>query len=95
MFQAFPTFNLSAADDFGSIKAKSFLKRIENNVFKKLSAAKASVCGKGLLVNCFTFRSLSFIEDYIRDQVLPEYGNTHTTSNVTSLQTTLYRHEAR
>ncbi|KAL4229996.1 hypothetical protein ACF0H5_010384 [Mactra antiquata] len=40
-------------------------------------------------------RSLSFIEDYIRDQVLPEYGNTHTTSNVTSLQTTLYRHEAR
>ncbi|XP_078684958.1 uncharacterized protein LOC144918266 [Branchiostoma floridae x Branchiostoma belcheri] len=40
-------------------------------------------------------RSLTFIEDYIRDQVLPVYGNTHTTTSVTSLQTTLYRHEAR
>ncbi|WAQ99967.1 TTCA-like protein [Mya arenaria] len=39
-------------------------------------------------------RSLEFIEDYIRDEVLPEYGNTHTTTTVTSLQTTLYRHEA-
>ncbi|CAH1267774.1 Hypp3789 [Branchiostoma lanceolatum] len=40
-------------------------------------------------------RALTFIEDYIRDQVLPVYGNTHTTTSVTSLQTTLYRHEAR
>ncbi|XP_060606543.1 uncharacterized protein LOC132758858, partial [Ruditapes philippinarum] len=40
-------------------------------------------------------RSLNFIEDYIRNEVLPEYGNTHTTTNVSSLQTTLYRHEAR
>ncbi|XP_074619620.1 uncharacterized protein LOC141878556 [Acropora palmata] len=40
-------------------------------------------------------RSLSFIEDYIQEQVLPHYGNTHTTTTVTSLQTTLYRHEAR
>ncbi|KAL9973375.1 hypothetical protein ACROYT_G019827 [Oculina patagonica] len=40
-------------------------------------------------------RSLTFIEDYIREQVLPHYGNTHTTTTVTSLQTTLYRHEAR
>ncbi|KAK2552605.1 putative cysteine desulfurase [Acropora cervicornis] len=41
------------------------------------------------------FKSLSFIEDYIQEQVLPHYGNTHTTTTVTSLQTTLYRHEAR
>ncbi|XP_006814971.1 uncharacterized protein LOC100377968 [Saccoglossus kowalevskii] len=40
-------------------------------------------------------RSLKFIEDYINSQVLPVYGNTHTTTTVTSLQTTLYRHEAR
>ena len=38
---------------------------------------------------------MHFIEDYIRDNVLPEYGNTHTTTTVTSLQTTLFRHEAR
>lgn len=40
-------------------------------------------------------RSLSFIEDFIRTEVLPDYGNTHTTSTVTSLQTTLLRQEAR
>ncbi len=40
-------------------------------------------------------RSLSFIEDYIRDSVLPLYGNTHTESSGTGLQTTRYREEAR
>ncbi|XP_038057348.1 probable cysteine desulfurase [Patiria miniata] len=40
-------------------------------------------------------RSLQMIEEYISIQVLPLYGNTHTTTTVTSLQTTLYRHEAR
>src|SRR4030067_18469 len=33
-------------------------------------------------------RSLSFIEDYIRDAVLPLYAHTHTESSGTGLQTT-------
>jgi len=40
-------------------------------------------------------RSLEFIEDYIRDQVLPLYANTHTESSGTGLQTTRFREEAR
>ncbi|HET7830801.1 MAG TPA: aminotransferase class V-fold PLP-dependent enzyme, partial [Candidatus Limnocylindrales bacterium] len=40
-------------------------------------------------------RSLSFIEDYIRDAVLPLYANTHTESSGTGLQTTRFREEAR
>ena len=40
-------------------------------------------------------RSLSFIEDYIRHQVLPLYANTHTESSGTGLQTTRFREEAR
>jgi hypothetical protein len=36
-------------------------------------------------------KSLKFIEDFIAREVLPLYGNTHTTTSVTSLQTTLYR----
>ncbi len=40
-------------------------------------------------------RSLSFIEDYIREAVLPLYANTHTESSGTGLQTTRYREEAR
>jgi selenocysteine lyase/cysteine desulfurase len=40
-------------------------------------------------------RSLSFIEDYIRTQVLPLYANTHTESSGTGLQTTRFREDAR
>src|SRR5512135_3820249 len=40
-------------------------------------------------------RSLSFIEDYIRTQVLPLYANTHTESSGTGLQTTRFREGAR
>jgi len=40
-------------------------------------------------------RSLDFIEDYIRDAVLPLYANTHTESSGTGLQTTRFREEAR
>ncbi|MFE9651231.1 aminotransferase class V-fold PLP-dependent enzyme [Streptomyces sp. NPDC006365] len=40
-------------------------------------------------------RSLDFIEDFIREQVLPRYGNTHTESSSTGLQTTRLREDAR
>ncbi len=40
-------------------------------------------------------RSLSFIEDYIRDVVLPLYANTHTESSGTGLQTSRFREDAR
>ena len=39
-------------------------------------------------------RALSFIEDFIREEVLPLYANTHTTTSVTGRQTTMFRHEA-
>ncbi len=37
----------------------------------------------------------SFIEDFIRDAVLPLYANTHTESSGTGLQTTRFREDAR
>ena len=40
-------------------------------------------------------RALTFIEDYIRDAVLPLYANTHTESSGTGLQTTRFREDAR
>src|ERR1700749_1709036 len=40
-------------------------------------------------------RALSFIEDVIRDEVLPRYANTHTESSGTGLQTTRLREDAR
>ena len=40
-------------------------------------------------------RSLTFIEDFIRDEVMPRYANTHTEASGTSLQTTRLREDAR
>ncbi|TMW64640.1 hypothetical protein Poli38472_011520 [Pythium oligandrum] len=40
-------------------------------------------------------KSLQCIEDYIQREVMPLYGNTHTTTSITGLQTTCFRHEAR
>jgi len=40
-------------------------------------------------------RALTFIEDFIRAEVLPRYANTHTESSGTGLQTTRLREDAR
>ncbi len=40
-------------------------------------------------------RSLTFLEDFISDEVLPRYANTHTESSGTGLQTTRLREDAR
>ncbi|MGH2468159.1 MAG: aminotransferase class V-fold PLP-dependent enzyme [Candidatus Limnocylindrales bacterium] len=40
-------------------------------------------------------RSLTFIEDYLREAVLPLYANTHSESSGTGLQTSRFREEAR
>ncbi|MFT7043639.1 MAG: selenocysteine lyase/cysteine desulfurase [Candidatus Azotimanducaceae bacterium] len=40
-------------------------------------------------------RALTFIEDYIRDQVLPYYANTHTETSFTGAQTMAFREQAR
>ncbi len=40
-------------------------------------------------------RALSFIEDFIRHEVLPYYANTHTETSRTGLQPTRFREEAR
>lgn len=40
-------------------------------------------------------RSLAFIEDYLREQVMPMYANTHTEASASGLQTTRFREEAR
>jgi selenocysteine lyase/cysteine desulfurase len=40
-------------------------------------------------------RSLTFIESFIREQVMPLYANTHTETSGTGRQTTQFRHDAR
>ncbi len=40
-------------------------------------------------------RALTFIEDTIREKVLPFYANTHTETSFTGAQSTAYREQAR
>ncbi len=40
-------------------------------------------------------RALTFIEQFIQDEVMPMYANTHTESSGTGLQTTRFREDAR
>ena len=40
-------------------------------------------------------RSLRFVEDFVRDEVLPLYANTHTETSATGRQTTRFREDAR
>jgi selenocysteine lyase/cysteine desulfurase len=40
-------------------------------------------------------RALSFLEDFLREEVLPRYANTHTESSGTGLQTNRLREDAR
>ncbi len=40
-------------------------------------------------------RALSFVEDFMRHEVLPLYANTHTETSGTGLQTTRFREDAR
>ncbi|WP_193164449.1 aminotransferase class V-fold PLP-dependent enzyme [Microbulbifer hainanensis] len=40
-------------------------------------------------------RGLTFVEDTIRDRVMPWYANTHTETSATGRQTTAYREQAR
>ncbi len=40
-------------------------------------------------------RSLAFIEDFIRDEVMPRYANTHSETSGTGRQTTRFREDAR
>lgn len=40
-------------------------------------------------------KAVKFIEDYIANEVLPVYSNTHTSSSFTGIQTSCFREEAR
>lgn len=42
-----------------------------------------------------TGRAMACIERYLYKEVLPLFGNTHTTTSITGAQTTCFRHEAR
>jgi len=73
------------------------LQLIRSSVVGRDSLFK-SPYGERHLVHCdhtATGRPLEFIEEFMNEEVLPMYGNTHTTASVCGYQSHLYRFEAR
>ncbi|CAG9856772.1 unnamed protein product [Phyllotreta striolata] len=73
------------------------IKYIDDNIVGKNNAFLGPF-GRRKVVFCdyaASGRSLQFIEEYILREVLPTYGNTPYTTSISSLQTTLFRQEAR
>jgi selenocysteine lyase/cysteine desulfurase len=81
---------------------------VDEGVERLLETIRNSVIGEGCILDgpfgprrltyadyTASGRALGFIEDFIRDQVLPTYANTHTESSWTGRQTSHFREEAR
>jgi selenocysteine lyase/cysteine desulfurase/tRNA(Ile)-lysidine synthase TilS/MesJ len=74
-----------------------FLEYLENSIPGHLEMMKTPYGEKPQVYVDFTAsgKPLSFIEDYIRNSVIPTYSNTHTSVNSPSVITSFYRKEAR
>ena len=78
-------------------QAENLVKYVRDQIIGE-GAKFSSPFGSRKLIYCdFTAsgKSVRFIEEYINDQVLSLYANTHTTTSITGRQTSFYRNEAR
>lgn len=73
------------------------IEKIRNSVLGEEAQIPTAFGNKPLVYADYTAsgRPLSMIEDYICEQVLPYYANTHTETSYTGAQTTALREEAR
>ncbi len=88
-------------DDQAGKNKKASGQTLANSIRDNIVGSKATFSGPfgdRRVVYCdhvASGRAVRFIEDFIQQQVLPLYGNTHTTTTITALQTTHFRDEAR
>ncbi|KAG6961099.1 hypothetical protein JG688_00009282 [Phytophthora aleatoria] len=87
----------SAPDQPLSAAAQQAVDLIARNVVGRQTLFGSPFGSRALCYADFTASSkpLQCVEDYLNREVMPLYGNTHTTTSITGLQTTCFRHEAR
>ncbi|WP_226702951.1 aminotransferase class V-fold PLP-dependent enzyme [Microbulbifer elongatus] len=88
----------TASDLHGSdASTESLLQRIRDNVIGERMPMQTPFGQRPLIYADYTAsgRALTFIEDAIRNRVLPWYANTHTETSATGRQTTSFREQAR
>ena len=80
-----------------STDTDTLLAQIRNGIIGKDTLINTPFGKRALTYADYTAsgRSIDFIEDMIREHVLPLYANTHTEANATGQQTTAFREQAR
>jgi len=81
----------------GKDQEKKLLKYIRDNIIGDNEVFKSPFGWRKITYADYiaSGRSLNFIEEFIRKEILPVYANTHTHTSVTGLQSSLFQYEAR
>jgi selenocysteine lyase/cysteine desulfurase len=81
----------------GTVPAEQLIERIRRSVIGDDTVLEGPFGPRRLVYADYTAsgRSLTFVEDLIRERVLPLYANTHTEASATGLHTTALREDAR
>jgi len=86
-----------AAGDSAASSKSALLRYIDSHIVGKHTCLSSPWGWRRIVYADWTAsgKPLAFLEDYLRAEVMPTYANTHTSSTVTGLQSSLFRREAR